>query len=139
MTNVSYGLTKSLGKMPLPEAERRVREALSTEGFGVLTEIDVQRTLKEKLGEEMRPYKILGACNPKLAHRAISGEPLIGLLLPCNVVVLEEPNGETTVSIGSPHEMFRIVENLELQPIAREAEERLRRVLERLGASVSQQ
>ena len=94
MTEVSYGYTKSLGTAPFKEAERKVREALAGQGFGILSEIDVQETLKKKLGVEVPPYKILGACNPSFAHRALSSEPLIGLLLPCNVVLRQDERGE---------------------------------------------
>src|SRR5512145_306580 len=105
----------------------RVTEALKAEGFGVLTEIDVQATLKQKLGVDFRPYKILGACNPPLAHRALVTAPEIGLLLPCNVVVAATDGG-SEVQIADPKEMFKIVDNRELAPLAEEVGSRLRRV-----------
>jgi uncharacterized protein (DUF302 family) len=127
----SYGLTKRLPGVSFEEAVRRVTEALKSEGFGVLTEIDVRETLKKKLGVDFARYVILGACNPALAHRALSADPYIGLLLPCNVIVMEEP-GASTVSIADPRAMFRIVELPEVAPIADEAETRLKRALGRL-------
>lgn len=132
MSSVSYGTTKSLGAIPFDEAERKVREALQREGFGVLTEIDVQATLKKKLGVDMPPHKILGTCNPAFAHRAMTGEPWIGLLLPCNVVVREE-QGEVAVAIVKPLEMFKSVTNDALLPLATEVDEVLRRVLDKIS------
>ncbi len=110
-----------------------VKDALKAEGFGVLTEIDVQRTLKEKLGEEMAPYAILGACNPPLAHRALTAEPEIGLLLPCNVVV-RALGAQSRVDIADPQAMLGIVGNPDLNAVATEAEQRLRRVVAALSA-----
>jgi len=134
-TTASYGYTKSLGKVAFDEAVQRVTEALKTEGFGVLTEIDVRATMKKKLDVEYRPYKILGACNPQFAHRALQAERLIGLLLPCNVVVFEEDDGSVTVSIARPDDRLGpAAKNLELLPLAKEVDEKLRRVHEQLGA-----
>ncbi len=107
-------------------------EALKTEGFGVLTTIDVQNTLKEKIGVDFKRYTILGACNPSFAHRALQTSDEIGLLLPCNVVVTEEKNGETKVSIFDPLTMTKIVENPELEKIAKEVQEKLLRVVHSL-------
>ena len=102
---------------PFDEAVTRVRDELAAEGFGVLCEIDVQATLREKLGEEIEPYVILGACNPPLAHRALETEPDLGVLLPCNVVVYER-NGTTHVSAVDAERMLSIVGNDALTPIA---------------------
>ena len=115
---------------PFDEAVTRVREELAAEGFGVLCEIDVQATLREKLGEEIEPYVILGACNPPLAHRALETEPDLGVLLPCNVIVYER-NGTTHVSAVDAERMLSIVDNHALTPIAAEVRERLAAVVER--------
>lgn len=133
---VTYGFGVNL-PIGYDEAITRVKGALKVDGFGVLTEIDVRQTLKEKLGAEMLPYSILGACNPQLAQRAIDQEPEIGLLLPCNVVVRAQGNG-SRVDIVDPQAMLGIVNNARLDAVASEAEQRLRRVvaaLEREGAS----
>jgi len=116
------------------EAESRVRDLLKEEGFGVLTEIDVQRTFKDKLNADFRPYKILGACNPPLAHRALQAEPGIGLLLPCNVVVEAGPSGGSRVSFLDPEIAMGMVGNPDLEPVAKDAAQRLHRVADRLSA-----
>lgn len=117
-----------------PEAVARTRERLKDEGFGVLTEIDVQKTLKEKLGAEFRRYVILGACNPPLAHRALQAEREIGLILPCNVIVYEEGAG-SVVSVMDPIAALGIVGNDALRPIAEDAAARLHRVIDTLGSA----
>jgi uncharacterized protein (DUF302 family) len=106
-----------------------VIKALKEQGFGVLTEIDVQRTLKEKLDADFRRYTILGACNPALAKQALEIEEQIGLLLPCNVVVQEGGKAGIIVSIADPREMFSLVDNTDLAPVAREAGRRLHHVM----------
>ena len=112
----------------LEDAQELVAEALKAEGFGVLTEIDVKQTLKNKLDVDFRPYKILGACNPVLAHKALSSAPEVGLLLPCNVTLSEGENGATLVSLINPMMMLGIISNPDITPIAEEATERLERV-----------
>lgn len=122
----TFGKTVS---MDYKQALERVAEALGKEGFGVLTEIDVAATLKKKLGKDMPPYKILGACNPQLAHRALEVEPEIGALLPCNVVVRNDAAGRTRVEIMDPRVVLELVERPEVGTIAGEVRERLERVL----------
>jgi uncharacterized protein (DUF302 family) len=129
MNELKYGFTKKIDGVSFEDAVGRVTAALKTEGFGVLTEIDVKNTLKKKLDVDFRRYVILGACNPPLAHEALSAEPHIGLLLPCNVVVQEAPDGGVEVSIADPKAMFTFVENPELASLAQEVEQRLRRVI----------
>ncbi|EMY70154.1 DUF302 domain-containing protein [Leptospira vanthielii] len=107
-------------------------EALKKEGFGVLTTIDVKHTLKEKIGVDFKRYTILGACNPSFAHKALQTTDEIGLLLPCNVVVTEEKNGETKVSIFDPMTMTKLVQNPELEKIAKEVQEKLIQVIHHL-------
>lgn len=109
-------------------AVERVTAALKTEGFGVLTEIDVRDTLKKKIDVDVRPYKILGACNPALAHRALTAEPEVGLMLPCNVTVAQLENGEIDVAIVDPLAMLGVMANPEVQPVADEARAKLQRV-----------
>ncbi len=106
----------------------RVTEALKTEGFGVLTEIDVKETMKKKLNVDFRPYKILGACNPPLAHKALTAAPEVGLLLPCNVTVSQVKEGVVEVGLIDPLMMLGVVPNPELESVAQEARARLARV-----------
>ncbi len=110
-----------------------VTDALKTEGFGVLTEIDVQATLKKKLDIERKPYIILGACNPQLAHRALEIDPNIGLLLPCNVVVSEENDGSVLVSFMDPLAVMGLVNKPEILEIAQDAYDRLKRIQKKLS------
>jgi uncharacterized protein (DUF302 family) len=126
-----YGHTAHLPGVSFDDAKAKITEALKEEGFGILTEIDVKATLKTKLDLDFRPYTILGACNPSLAHRALEGEIGVGLLLPCNVCVWEDEGG-AVVSIAKPEAMFQVVRNDALQPVADEADARLRRALARL-------
>lgn len=124
----AYGITRTVRAGYQPTVAR-VKELLKDEGFGVLTEIDVQATLKQKLGKDVQPYVILGACNPKLADRALELEPDIGLLLPCNVVVAQRDDG-TRVGVVNPQSMVTFTSNPALAEVSREADERLRRVIE---------
>jgi uncharacterized protein (DUF302 family) len=126
-TTAKYVFGKTVG-LGFDEAIARVTEALGKEGFGVLTEIDVAATLKKKLGLDMPPYRILGACNPQFAHQAIEFEPQIGALLPCNVVVREE-GGKTRVEIMDPKAVLQLVGRPEIAEIAGEVRTRLERVL----------
>lgn len=126
-SNRTYTL-QGTTRLAFEDAVAMVRENLQNEGFGVLTEIDVQATLREKLGEELEPYLILGACNPPYAHRALQLEPELGTLLPCNVVVYVE-RGETHVSAVDPVAMLGIVGNEELDPVAAEIRARIERAV----------
>lgn len=130
--NRHYCLTREV-KGPFAEAVAATREALATEGFGVLTEIDVQATLAKKLEVTTRPYLILGACNPGLAHRALQIDPAIGTLLPCNVVVAEDEQGRVSVAAIDPVAMFAVVENPALTPIVDDVRARLQRALAALS------
>ena len=130
VTQTAYGLSKELD-LPYDDALERVKAALQAEGFGVLTEIDVQDTLKQKLQVDFRRYQIIGACNPALAHKALQAELQVGLLLPCNVIVYEEDGG-TTVAAFDPVAAMGLAENSALEDVAREAKERLKRALESL-------
>lgn len=127
-----YGYTKQLANVDYDQALPRVVEALKSEGFGVLTEIDVKQTLKTKLDVDFRRYKILGACNPPLAHQALSQEALIGLLLPCNVVVYDDDHGGSVVGFINALERFKQVDRPEMQGLAEQVDAKLRRALDRV-------
>ena len=119
--------------LPFAEAVARVREALKAQGFGVLTEIDVQATLRDKLGQDIEDYLILGACNPPLAHRALDADRKIGLLLPCNVVV-RTAGGQTIIEALNPQIMAEVADQPSLRPVADEATTRIRAALDSLQA-----
>jgi uncharacterized protein (DUF302 family) len=127
---MDYGITIRVSA-PFAEAVARTRDALKAQGFGVLTEIDVQATMRDRLGEDMEPYLILGACNPPLAHRALSADRRIGLLLPCNVVVRAEA-GQTVIEALNPQAMVAVTGEASLRPVADAAAARLTAALSSL-------
>ncbi len=126
-----YGFGKTVN-LTFDTAIARTTEELQKEGFGILTDIDVAATLKKKLNQDMPPYRILGACNPPLAHRALEAEPSIGLLLPCNVVVREDDAGKVQVEIMDPNAVLELVDKPVVHEVANEVRQRLERVLNAL-------
>ncbi|MGD8317253.1 MAG: DUF302 domain-containing protein [Myxococcales bacterium] len=131
MTDPNYAFSKKLEGVSMEQALEKVTAALKENGFGVLTKIDVKETLKKKLDVDFRPYLILGACNPKLAHKALQGEPHIGLLLPCNVVI-QESEGGALVSFADPKAMFELVEGAPIEGVAEEARSLLQKACDQL-------
>lgn len=129
MSKIGFGKDVN---MSFDEAVTKVTAALQTEGFGVLTEIDVAGTLKKKLDKDMPPYRILGACNPPLAHRAITAEPEIGMLLPCNVVVRQNDAGTVRVEFMDPQAVLPLVDKPGISEVAGEVREKLQRVMNAL-------
>ena len=125
---VAYGFGKEV-KFDVESTKAKVTEELAKEGFGILTEIDVTATMKKKLGVDFRKYLILGACNPQIAHQALSEELELGLLLPCNVVLYETGTGKMAVQIADPYAMMEVTGNPRLTPLAEEAKKRLQRAL----------
>ena len=128
---MTYHFSKTID-LPFDDAVARVTEALKREGFGVLTDIDVSATLKSKLGVSFRPYRILGACNPPLAHRALELEDKIGTMLPCNVVVQEHRAGNVEASAVDPAASMQAIENPALAEVAEEVRGRLQKVIDGL-------
>lgn len=130
---MSYYFSKVLKNTSFEEAIEKVSAELKKEGFGVLTEIDVKETLKKKIDVDFKKYKILGACNPHFAHKVLSKEDKIGVFLPCNVVVEEHENGEVEVSAVDPIASMLAVENKEIEELAKEVQQKLKRVIQGLG------
>jgi uncharacterized protein (DUF302 family) len=126
MVNYAFGKTVTLG---FDQAVQRVTEELAKVGFGILTDIDVQATMRKKIGQEMPPYRILGACNPQLASRAIAAEPQIGALLPCNVVVRQDAAGKVYVEMMDPRSVLQLVDNPAVPALAGEVRQRLEQAL----------
>ena len=131
MSDPSYAFSRKLDGVSVDEALERVAEALKANGFGVLTKIDMKETLKNKIDVDFRPYVILGACNPKLAYKALQGDSSMGLLLPCNVVV-QETEGGTLVSFADPKAMFELVEDAPIEDVAAEARRLLQNAKDQL-------
>ena len=129
---MEYGFSTTVA-LSYDDAVAKVTDELKKEGFGVLTTIDMKKTLKEKIDVDFTRYVILGACNPPFAHKALSAEEQIGLLLPCNVIVYEK-EGKTVVAAFDPLIMLKLITNPAMEPIAREVESRLRRVIARMAA-----
>ena len=126
--NLKYGFGKTV-QCSFDDALAGVTAALQKEGFGILSDIDVAATLKKKLGEDMPPYRILGACNPPLAHKAVMAEPSIGLLLPCNVVVRQDASGTVHVEVMNTEAVLQLVDKPEIAALAQDVRQRLDRVL----------
>ncbi len=126
MSSYVFGKTVT---MPFDAAVQRITEELAKVGFGVLTEIDVQATMKKKLGQEMPPYRILGACNPQFASRAIAAVPQIGALLPCNVVVRQDAAGSVHVEVMDPNAVLTLVDHPDIRPMAAEVRQKLEQAL----------
>jgi len=131
MEKTGYGFHKKLDAS-YQEAVKKVTEALKQEGFGVLTEIDVQAVLKKKMDVDLRPYIILGACNPPLAYQSLQAERETGLLLPCNVIVYQDDSGKTVVSAIDPVAAMSMIENEKLSEVAKQVAQKLKRVIEKL-------
>ncbi len=124
-----YGYTKKLDGVSFEEAVKRISDAMQTQHFGVISEIDVTNTLKTKLEIEFKKYKILGACQPKLAHTALSADPFVGLILPCNVIVFEEDDGSVVVSMANPKAMFQVIQNEAMQELVEEVDKKIQKVI----------
>jgi uncharacterized protein (DUF302 family) len=129
---MKYYFSKSLVDVTFNEAIQKVTELLKVEGFGVLTEIDIKSTLKQKLDVDFYNYKILGACNPTFAYKALLAEDKIGTMLPCNVIVQEKVEGKVEVSVVNPPASMKAIENDKLQDIATEIQDKLKKVIEQL-------
>jgi uncharacterized protein (DUF302 family) len=128
---MSYYFSKLLG-LPFDDAVVKVREELKKEGFGIITEIDVNETLKKKLNVDFKKYRILGACNPSFAYQALQAEDKIGTMLPCNVIVQEAPEGKTEVAAIDPTASMQAIDNPKLRDIAAEVQKRLKKVIDNL-------
>ena len=128
----SYGITRTLTGVSFDDAIDRVTTALADNGFGILTSIDMQGTLKAKIGAEINRYTVLGACNPPLAHQALQADPAFGLLMPCSVVVAEQNDGAIAVSVGEPGAIFRAMQRDDLDAFAEQVRVPLQRAMDAL-------
>jgi len=132
MMDLQYGFTRTLTGVSYEAARARIEAALKEEGFGILTEIDVKATLKAKLNVDFANYAILGACNPTLAHQALSVDPGVGLMLPCNIVVTQDDHGNAIIAVLDPQSMLNVMDDpAPLEKTMREARERLQRALDK--------
>lgn len=129
--HINYGFGKKLTDI-YDVAVEKVTQALAEEGFGIISDINIAATIKNKLNKEMTPYRILGACNPQLAYAALQEEPSIGLLLPCNVVVREDENKNVYVEFMDPNTVLKLVDNPKVDTVAKEVKQRLERVMDKL-------
>lgn len=137
MSKKEYGIRTTVD-LPFDQAVQRTKDALQEQGFGVLSEIDMQAKLKEKVGADIGHYLILGACNPPLAHKAVQAEPEIGLLLPCNVIVYENASGKTIVSAIDPEGMMSVVgDNPAVAAVGEDAKRRLTAAIAKIGEPVA--
>ena len=127
-----YGITRTLDGVTYSDAIPAVTEALKKQGFGVLTEIDVKATLKKKIDVDFQPYIILGACSPTHAHMALTGEPGVGLLMPCNVVVTQDDAGNAVVSAVEPKALFGLLDSPDIGPVAQEVHDKLKAAVDSL-------
>lgn len=129
---MELGYRKTLSAISFDDALAHTTEVLAGQGFGIVSTIDVQATMKKKIGKDMRPYTILGACNPGFAYQAVCHDPEIGLLLPCNVIVYEGEDSDITVSFVMPREMFQLVQEPEFEPLMAEVDGAIRAAYEAL-------
>ncbi|WP_417809677.1 DUF302 domain-containing protein [Thioclava sp.] len=126
---MSYTYNRTLKDVSIENADKRVRDALATAGFGILTEIDIEATMKTKLGADMAPYRILGACNPQMAFKALQAEPRVGTMLPCNVILRKVDSG-TEISAIDPVASMQAIENDQLHSVAKEVRDRMRAAID---------
>ena len=134
---MELGISSEFSGLEFDRIEHETREVLKEHGFGILTEIDVSATMKEKLNVAYRPYKILGACNPPYANKALTAEPEIGLLLPCNVIIYEKSDGKVRVSITSPTKLFTLIDRDDVEPLAIEIEDLLQSALNKITSNLT--
>ena len=134
---MELGMSSEFSGLEFDRIEQETRQVLKEHGFGILTEIDVQATMKEKLNIDYRPYKILGACNPPYANTALTAEPEIGLLLPCNVIIYEKNDGRIRISITSPTTLFTLIDRDDVQPLALEIKDLLQSALNKITSNLT--
>jgi uncharacterized protein (DUF302 family) len=134
---MELGISAEFSDLEFDRIEQETRQILKEHGFGILTEINVKATMKEKLNLDYRPYKILGACNPPNANKALTAEPEIGLLLPCNVIIYEKENGMIRVSITNPRALFTLIDRDDVEPLAIEIENLLKSALNKIVSNLT--